>query len=82
MLVSVIRIGNSKGIRLPKALLEQCEIDDAVELEVKGKEIVLRPAKRRPREGWAAAFESMTENGDDELAVADSLGLNAEDWEW
>jgi antitoxin MazE len=52
MLVSIIRIGNSKGIRLPKALLEQCEIDNAVELEVKGKEIVLRPTKKRPREDW------------------------------
>jgi antitoxin MazE len=82
MLLSVIQIGNSKGIRLPKALLEQCEIEDKVELEVKGKEIVLRPAKKQPREGWAAAFAAMAENGDDELAVADSIGLEAEDWEW
>lgn len=82
MLLSVIQIGNSKGIRLPKALLEQCEIEDKVELEVKGKEIVLRPAKKQPREGWATAFAAMAENGDDELAVADSIGLEAEDWEW
>lgn len=61
MKLDIIRIGNSKGIRLPKAVLEQCELGDEVELEVRGQEIVLRQPKRRPREGWGEAFAKAIE---------------------
>jgi antitoxin MazE len=37
MKATIIPIGNSKGIRIPKAVLEQCHIEGDVFLEIKGK---------------------------------------------
>lgn len=71
MQVSVIPIGNSKGIRIPKGVLNQCQISDRVELSVKGDKIILEPLNRSPREGWAEMAGKMHENGDDELLIPD-----------
>ena len=43
MKTNIVRIGNSKGIRLPKFVLEQCHLKDAVEIEVKGNVLTVRP---------------------------------------
>ena len=86
MKIDIIRIGNSKGIRLPKTILEQCGIGDEVELEVRGKEVVLRPPKRRPREGWAEAFEKAIEKhgspGAEMLLGAFPNAFDAAEWTW
>jgi len=73
MKLSVVRIGNSKGIRIPKPVLDQCHITEAVDLKIEGKRIVLTPAKSTPRQGWAAAAERMHEAGDDELLIPDAF---------
>jgi antitoxin MazE len=56
MLVSVVAIGNSKGIRIPKTILEQLRIKDKVDLETDENRIILKPAKKKPRAGWSRAF--------------------------
>ena len=66
--VSVIHIGNSKGIRLSKTLLEKYNIKDKVELIMEQGYIILKP-KQEPRKGWENAFEKMHENGDDNLLI-------------
>jgi antitoxin MazE len=55
----LIRIGNSRGVRLPKAVIEQAGITNGVEIAVRGDEVVLRPlsSKKNPRAGWEAAFK-------------------------
>jgi antitoxin MazE len=68
MKVSVIQIGNSKGIRLEKALLEKYDIKDAVELILEKRFIILKPISS-PRKGWDNAFKKMHENGDDRLLM-------------
>ena len=55
MKVALVPIGNSRGVRLPKAVLEQCGFGDAVEMTVERGRIVLSPSKKA-REGWAEAF--------------------------
>jgi antitoxin MazE len=70
MKVSVIPIGNSKGIRLEKALLEKYNIKDAVELILEKGFIILKPISS-PRKGWDKAFKKMHENGDDRLLMED-----------
>lgn len=70
MEISVIPIGNSKGIRLTKALLERYNITDKVELVLEKSYIVLKP-KSAPRKGWEKAFQKMHQNGDDKLLVDD-----------
>jgi antitoxin MazE len=72
MKTQIIKIGNSKGIRIPQALLEQCHLDGKVELEAQLGQLVVRPAKG-PREGWAAAFKKMARYGDDELLDKETL---------
>ena len=84
MRTTLVRIGNSRGVRIPKALLEQCKLGETVELEVQNNQIVIRSADR-PREGWGEAFREMAERGDDTLLDEDSLGPTAWDqteWEW
>lgn len=55
MKVSLIQVGNSRGVRLPKAVLDQCEFVQDAELSVEDGRIVLTPIKAA-RDGWAAAF--------------------------
>lgn len=72
MQMDIIKIGNSKGIRLPLAVLKQCGIDSKVELEVQENCIIIKPIKI-PRQGWAEAFELMHKNNDDTLVIPDDL---------
>ncbi|HEV7921595.1 MAG TPA: AbrB/MazE/SpoVT family DNA-binding domain-containing protein [Thermoanaerobaculia bacterium] len=82
MKARIIQIGNSKGVRLPKALLEQAHLTEEVQLEAQPNQIVIRSA-HLPREGWERAFELMAERGDD--ATLDSISLTSFDeteWKW
>jgi antitoxin MazE len=66
MRARVVRIGNSRGVRIPKPLIEQVGLQDEVEIAVEGNSLIIRAAAR-PRAGWATAFRSMAERGDDRL---------------
>ena len=84
MKTSLVRIGNSRGIRIPKALLEQCHLQDEVELEVQDNHLVIR-SPTKPRSGWADAFRRMHEQGDDELVdetPLPSTKWERTEWEW
>ena len=61
MKAKVISIGNSKGIRIPMAILKQCNIENEVDLEVEKEKIVIKPVKTKPRDGWNDAFRLMRE---------------------
>ena len=78
--VSVIKIGNSKGIRLSKTLLEKYNIKDRVELELEKDQIIIKP-KNEPRKGWEKAFKEMHENKDDETLLPDVFeDENLDEW--
>jgi antitoxin MazE len=70
MEVSVIKIGNSRGIRLSKTLIDKYSIKDTVDLILEKGQIVIKPLSR-PRKGWEKAFKEMSENGDDRLLFND-----------
>jgi antitoxin MazE len=82
MYAAVVPIGNSRGIRLPKSILDALNIKDKVEMEVHEHEITLKPIEKVPRQGWEAAFDAMHENTDDALVIADSLDCDSFEWEW
>ncbi len=82
MLLSVVPIGNSKGIRIPKAILEQCNIRDKIELEVENGRIILESVRDSPRLGWDEKFREMAANTDDNLLIPDSIDIEMDDWEW
>lgn len=80
MEVAVIKIGNSKGIRLSKALLDRYNIKDTVDVIPEKGQIVIKPVSL-PRKGWDKAFMEMSENGDDKLLINDVFeDENLEEW--
>ena len=82
MRAAIVRIGNSRGLRIPRALLEQCGIGDAVDLSVEDGRLVLRPLTRA-RQGWAEAAADMAARGDDHLLDPHTpTTFDETDWEW
>ncbi len=80
MELSIIQIGNSKGFRLSKILIEKYNIRDKVELILEKGYMILKPISS-PRKGWEEAFKEMKENGDDQLLFNDVLeNENLEEW--
>lgn len=78
--ISVIPIGNSKGIRLTKTLIEKYNITDTVELILEKGYIIIKP-KRSPRKGWEKAFKKMHASGEDKLLINDVFqDENFEEW--
>lgn len=78
--ISIVQIGNSKGIRLSKTLLEKYNIKDTVELILEKGYIILKP-KANPRKGWEKAFKKMHENQDDKQLMSDIFeDENFEEW--
>ncbi len=81
MKISVIKIGNSKGIRLAKAIIKKYEIEEEVEMILEEDGIKLKPVNRI-REGWEEAFAKMAAQGDDELLIDDVLDdQDIEEWQ-
>lgn len=83
MKAELIRIGNSRGIRLPKPLIEQCDLGDTVEMVVEGGCLVISRA-HVPRQGWDEAFRAAAPSNDDPLLL-DAVTPNKfdrEDWKW
>jgi antitoxin MazE len=70
MRIRLVPIGNSKGLRLTKAILKRYAIKHNVELLLGTDYMILKPV-RSPREGWHKAFQRMAERGDDVLLLPD-----------
>jgi antitoxin MazE len=82
MQTDIIRVGNSKGIRLPKAILQQLGIDKSVSLEVKDGVLVVRPLGTM-RQGWREAARAAVEAGHEERLMPDLQNdFDRDDWQW
>jgi antitoxin MazE len=81
MKAQIIQIGNSQGIRIPKAILEESKISGEVELEVCADGILVRNIKK-PRGDWDAAFKSLADTDDDQLLAANATDFEKKDWQW
>jgi antitoxin MazE len=80
----LVRMGNSRGIRLPSLFLDEVGLDEEVELEVQEGQVVIRLVPR-PRRGWEKQFDGMTERGDDRLLDSKAFSLTSwdeEKWVW
>jgi antitoxin MazE len=79
----IVPIGNSRGIRIPKVLLEQTGLSGEVEIRAEGRALRIEPADR-PRSTWAAAFQEMAQRGDDALLdeAASPSAWDEGEWEW
>jgi antitoxin MazE len=82
MLASVVQIGNSRGIRLPKRVIHELKIKDEVELIINKDELVIKGVKKRPRQGWDEAFAKMSEDKADKLLLPENIDNETFEWVW
>ena len=82
MKARIVRIGNSRGIRLPKVLLADAQLEEEVELQAEPGRIVIRRTTR-PRAGWASLARRMRERGEDRLlGPPTSTRFDEREWKW
>jgi antitoxin MazE len=78
----IVRIGNSRGIRIPKTLLDEADLSEEVELHAQPGRLIVQ-AVRHPRSGWANAAKRMRTRGDDALLdEATATKFDREEWKW
>ncbi len=78
----IVQIGNSRGIRVPKVLLDRAHLPDEVELQAESGRLIVRAA-RGPRAGWADAAKAMHARGDDQLLDgAAASRFDEKEWQW
>lgn len=84
MKTTIVRIGNSQGVRIPKTILGSAKVGDVVDMQAAGEAIVLR-FDPNPRAGWAEAARRMAAAGDDSLGpglAAPRTEWDDENWTW
>lgn len=82
MKAHIVRIGNSRGVRLPKTLLQEAQLEGEVELQAEpGRILISKPSQ--PRAGWADAARRMREQDEDRL-IDQSIPtrFDTDDWKW
>lgn len=81
MEAKIIRIGNSRGVRLPKTMLEEAGLTEKVRLTRIGGKIIIEPIDRHPREGWENAFPGGKEPlGEEDLEWIDAPVGGDSEW--
>ena len=84
MKTKIVKVGNSRGIRIPKSLIDESGLKGDVELEVSDDKIIIKPISKH-RASWDAAFQKMAKNNDDALLDSEIINQtkwDEEEWEW
>jgi antitoxin MazE len=81
MKTKLVRIGNSRGIRLPKVLIEQAGLEEDVQLELQGSTVVIRPLASA-RAGWAEAAATLAATEDGLLDPVAATEFDRREWTW
>ncbi len=83
MKTDLIQIGNSRGIRIPKSLIEQCGLGDTVDVRIEGDCLVISP-QRRMRQGWEESFRAAGPAIGDELPLEEVAQneFDRKEWQW
>jgi len=81
MKAQIIQIGNSQGVRIPKAVLQETKISGEVELEVCPEGILIRNISK-PRSGWDEGFKRLAEIDDDAPRIAATSTFDKKEWQW
>ena len=84
MKTKLINIGTAQGIRIPKTLVEQCNLEGELNIELRNRELVIK-TKENPRHGWEEAFKKATSKKESAKIDGDGMNLSSWDeteWEW
>jgi antitoxin MazE len=82
MKITIRRMGNSRGVLIPKSVLVQLGLENEVEMEVENDAIVLRRPRHKAREGWVEASEALVENGDEALLIGEFGNADDAELKW
>jgi len=84
MKTAIRRMGNSQGVIIPKPFLAEigAKPGDEVDIKIERGKIVMVPAKRKAREGWAEASKALMAAGDGELVWPEFDNDGDKDWKW
>lgn len=78
MRAALRKVGNSRGILIPAALLAECRIEGAVDLTVENGRLVITPLQE-PRAGW---FDGYRPEEDDDAWEGLPVAADSGEWEW
>ena len=82
MKTRLVRIGNSRGVRLPKPLILEAGLSEDVELRVQEGAIVIARAAL-PRSGWTEAAKRLRTRGEDGvLDPPTATRFDETEWTW
>ena len=82
MILQVVKVGNSKGLRIPKSILEQYQIEEKVDLSSTKEGLLIKPIKSKARAGWSKKFKEMAANRDDRLLIPEFTNSGDREWQW
>jgi antitoxin MazE len=84
MRAAIRRMGNSAAILLPKPVLAHLHVSagDVLDLDLQEGRVVLSPAQRHPREGWAEAAKALADAGEGQSEWPEFANADDEDWAW
>jgi antitoxin MazE len=82
MKIAIRRIGNSKGVIIPAAVLSQVGLEDEAELRVSDGALVISLPKKAARDGWAQASKRLAAAGDDALVMPAFANANDAKLKW
>jgi antitoxin MazE len=81
MKTRLVRIGNSRGVRLPKPLIEQVGLEEGIDLQVQAGSIVIRSITN-PRAGWADAAARLAATEKGLLDDVSPTRFDRDEWQW
>ena len=90
MLTTLRQIGNSRGVLIPAAFLQSCQIENQVDMSLQDGTIIIKPFKKTPREGWfSQSIEAKKSSSAavllelaDSQSWAQALLATDSDWQW
>ena len=82
MITRIRRLGNSRGVIIPKLMLQEAGLEEEAEIALERGAIVLRKPSHNPRQGWAEASRKLAESGDDKLVWPEFANQDDGDLQW
>lgn len=84
-MATLIRIGNSQGIRIPKIIIDQAQLNDReLNFKITDEGLLIQPLKK-PRQGWKKLFKKaqlVNESDESDKEWLEAQLVENEDWEW
>lgn len=82
MLISLQKIGNSRGIVIPKPLIEELHLTNKIELLIEHDALMIRNPNKNIRNGWREASQRLSRQGDDHLVWPEFTNDEDKDLIW